>query len=180
MNKKITTRTKILIVLFILGLHLSAYHLMNSTSFEEPVSAAVETSDFSSTSQEGAYKLVAGTDGCPPRIEWLSSHAEQCRGFSLNVTELNAGFRIEKFCNLNGGAKISQRTIQVGSERTRMAVTSSENIIQKKTSVTTITASGTRRSPQEDTLIFDEPGKFLWEHSRDRRGYSCLYSREAS
>lgn len=36
---------------------------------------------------------------------------------------------------------------------------------------------GSMNLQSEDTVIHDETGKLLWEHSQNSHGFSCLYSR---
>lgn len=120
-----------------------------------------------SISQEGNYQLVSGTTGCPGSLIWI----EQCAGFVLNPRNGSEELETEKFCHINQSAQIATDR---GAKLTT-SVQRNERYIHKTAQYIDINGV---RSATEDTLIFDkEKDQFLWEHSKDHVGFSCLYSK---
>lgn len=122
----------------------------------------------------GSYSFVSGTDACPKEIEWRA----ECGGFTLNVSEASSEeFQAHRFCNINKGKKVSREKVDHGNKNIKVEVSRQDNLISR-TEVTTFTNKGESVELQrEDTVIIDDTGKFLWEHSEDGKGHSCLYSR---
>ena len=122
----------------------------------------------------GSYSFVSGTDDCPKEIEWRA----ECGGFSLNASENSSDEKeAHQFCNINKGKKVSREKVDHGHKNTKVEVSRQDNVISR-TEVTTFTNKGASAELQrEDTVIIDDTGKFLWEHSEDGKGHSCLYSR---
>lgn len=118
------------------------------------------------STKEGSYRLVNGTDGCPSSVIWI----EQCAGFVLNPRQGTTELETAHFCHINRG-------IKVRAENNAKIYTQTEHkdrYIRK--SATTIMNGVSYLA--EDTLIFDsEKEQFLWEHSKDQKGFSCLYSK---
>lgn len=122
----------------------------------------------------GSYSFVSGTDACPKEIEWRA----ECGGFTLNILDgSSAAEDAHHFCNINRGKKISREKVDRGNKHTKVEVLRQENLISR-TQVMTFTDRGASvELKREDTVIIDDTGKFLWEHSEDGKGHSCLYSR---
>ncbi|NUN07353.1 MAG: hypothetical protein HUU57_16535 [Bdellovibrio sp.] len=122
----------------------------------------------------GSYSFVSGTDACPKEVEWRA----ECGGFTLNIEDASsAEAQAHRFCNVNKGKQISREKVDHGNKNTKVEVLRQDNLISR-TEVTTFTDKGTSVELQrEDTVIIDDTGKFLWEHSEDGKGHSCLYSR---
>lgn len=118
----------------------------------------------------GSYSFVSGTDDCPKEIEWRA----ECGGFTLNP---EGSSESHDFCNINKGKKTQHERVDQGRKKRQVEVSRKDNLISK-TDITTYSDKGTSVALEtEDTVIIDETGKFLWEHSEEGKGYSCLYSR---
>ncbi len=119
-----------------------------------------------SAAREGNYSLVSGTQGCPTSVIWF----EQCAGFVLNPRAGSEELPTEKFCHVNRGLRV----VSEAGVKTMTQVETQERYVRK--SETTV-QNGLSKSV-EDTLIFDETKEqFLWEHSMNHKGFSCLYSK---
>lgn len=137
-----------------------------------------QVSTFSSRSlplDQGTYRLTQGTGGCP-RIVDMNSH---CQGFIFNLLTADSSFAAERFCYLKKGNSLREETTSYGKVRTQVVINYTKNILQKRTFVTMIAKNNRSTSLQEDTLIFGKDNGFLWEHSKDGKGYSCLYEKSA-
>lgn len=120
--------------------------------------------------RNGHYKLVNGTDNCPNEIEWADDSEE---GFALHPAHAGMALDSVYFSDFNKGLRI----LQAPGRKTLLDVVSRDNFIRKKETVIYIDKNNSLSLLQEDTIIHDGPRKFLWEHSRNGRGFSCLYSR---
>ncbi|KHD89506.1 MAG: hypothetical protein OM95_03320 [Bdellovibrio sp. ArHS] len=119
------------------------------------------------------YSLVSGTDDCPTRIEWVA----ECQGFTLNAVSTTSS-RTQHFCHANKGPQTELEKVERGQKRILSEVTKSENMIHKNQTIIFMNNNNSVSLSQEDTVIVDETGKFLWEHSQNGRGFSCLFARE--
>ncbi|WII73625.1 hypothetical protein QJS83_07030 [Bdellovibrio sp. 22V] len=127
-------------------------------------------------SPAGIYYLVNGTDGCPAQVEWVT----ECQGFSLNTLNSSASASLlesQNFCDINRGPKVSREPMESGYKRILSDVSSKENVIRKTNTTVLVDKKHSISLFQEDMVIFDDTGKFLWEHSQNNKGLSCLYSR---
>ncbi|KYG64569.1 hypothetical protein AZI85_03935 [Bdellovibrio bacteriovorus] len=124
-------------------------------------------------SARAVYSLVSGTDDCPKQIEWIA----ECQGFTLNSLSTKAPL-VQKFCHANQGPQTELEKLERGHKRILSEVTKSENLISKIQTVIFIKDKNSASLSEEDTVIVDETGKFLWEHSQNGRGFSCLFTRE--
>ncbi len=154
-------------IILILGLHLSTQLMVAPKKIIErhPQSA--------SASPAGVYYLANGTDGCPAQVTWLV----ECQGFVLDGSASHSFPTVEKFCRINKGPKIAHEPVTYGSKKVLTEVVSRDNLIRKKDTTVFRHKGNSVALEQEDTVIFDETGKFLWEHSNNGKGFSCLYSR---
>ncbi|MEK2644700.1 hypothetical protein [Bdellovibrio sp. BCCA] len=118
----------------------------------------------------GVYYFVTGTEGCPKEIEWSA----ECGGFTLRPTDEGD---TQKFCNINKGSKIVHEKVEHGKKKILTYVSRKDNVIRKMETTLFSNEETAVTLQQEDTVIIDETGKFLWEHSQNRKGFSCLYSR---
>lgn len=116
------------------------------------------------------FWLASGTDGCPGSIVWKK---KSCNGFELKDTESEVSI---SFCDINGSKKIKNIKTQIGTKKIISYSTREDNVIrkvqetvmkEKQTEVTLV---------NEDMVILDDTGKFLWEQSHNGKGFSCLYS----
>lgn len=146
-------------LILILGLLLSDVALAQTAS---PPLPGAETA-------EGYYRLISGTDNCPTEVEW----AEDCDGFALYPSSQGASMDTIRFCQINRGFKV----LQSPGKKVLREVVSRDNYITKKETTLYLDKDNSLSLLQEDTVIQDGPKKFLWEHSRNGRGYSCLYTR---
>lgn len=118
------------------------------------------------SAKEGSYRLVNGTDGCPSSVIWI----EQCAGFVLNPRKGTTELETAHFCHINAGAKVTVEN----NVKTYSQTEHKDRYIRK---ATTTVMNGVSYL-DEDTLIFDsEKDQFLWEHSKEQKGFSCLYSK---
>ena len=146
-------------LILILGLLLSNAALALSAS---PTLPAAEVAD-------GFYRLISGTDNCPTEVEW----AEDCDGFALHPSSRGTSMDTIRFCQINRGFKV----LQSPGRKILREVVSRDNYINKKETTIYLDKDNSLSLLQEDTVIQDGPKKFLWEHSRNGRGHSCLYAR---
>lgn len=124
-------------------------------------------------STEGYYSLVNGTDSCPRKVEWTA----ECDGFVLVVLENGKEKDHHQFCKINKGLQALQEKTSFGFRKSLVRTEHKENLYSK---VTTVILQDSRHSiqlKQSDTIIFDAEPRFLWEHSQDDRGFSCLYAK---
>ncbi len=118
----------------------------------------------------GLYSFVTGTDGCPREIEWSA----ECGGFVLSSTD---GHDIQKFCKVNKGVQVEKFPAEHGTKKVFTEILRQDNVVRRKAITVLATKTDSVTFEEEDTVIFDETGKFLWEHSKNQKGFSCLYSR---
>lgn len=118
---------------------------------------------------EGFFHLINGTDNCPSEVEL----AEDCDGFTMNPSSQGVALDTIRFCNTNKGFKVRQSPGKKILSETVMR----DNYVRKQETTIYIDKDNSLSLMQEDTVIQDGPGKFLWEHSRNGRGFSCLYSK---
>lgn len=80
------------------------------------------------------------------------------------------------FCEINRPKKIQNLKSSIGSKKIISYSVREDNVIrkveetvmrEKQTEVTLV---------NEDMVILDDTGKFLWERSHNGKGFSCLYS----
>lgn len=150
----------------ILGLQLATHQW---SAAPEQIIARAPQSVAPKPASIGHYFFVTGTDGCPKEIEWSA----QCGGFTLSPADEGD---TQKFCNINKGAKVVHEEVEQGKKKILTYVTRKDNVIRKKETILLSNKETAVALEQEDTIIFDETGKFLWEHSQNRKGFSCLYS----
>lgn len=117
----------------------------------------------------GTYFFVNGTQGCPKEIQWQA----ECGGFSLTPSD---GSEAQRFCSVNRGKFETKERTADSRKKVTTTVTHKENIISKIQEIILSNHHDSIRLHQEDTVIIDETGKFLWEHSKNGNGFSCLYS----
>lgn len=121
----------------------------------------------------GVYYLANGTDGCPSQIEWR----HECGGFILTPSQGSFISEPQHFCAINRGDKVKRLESDHGSRKIKSTVVAEENMV-RRTLTTIYSHQGESLSLRsEDTLIHDETGKLLWEHSENNRGVSCLFSK---
>lgn len=125
--------------------------------------------------QAGNYFLDTGTAGCPTKIEWKLAAQDACQGFMLQTSPGSHFDRVISFCKLNRGSQIKVQKTDYGSESTHVRVHSEAQMIKKKSVHKMRNGQQEAMLTTEDTLIFDQPGRFLWEHNRHGTGFSCLY-----
>ncbi len=121
----------------------------------------------------GTYFLASGTDGCPSQVEW----SRECQGFTLSPSESPLVTGTQSFCHINQGTKTSQLPSENGSKKLLTTVREEADVIRKIQSTVYSNHDGSISLSSEDTIIYDQTGKFLWEHSQNNRGFSCLYSK---
>lgn len=160
---------KFLLIFLTLGLFVLAQE--TPTQPTAPVQRHPQ-STMSNPAKENYY-LINGTDGCPSEMTLL----HKCRGIVLVPNENGLISGNQKFCDINRGQRITRLKSEVGYQELRSTVSKSDNIVQK-VETTVYTKQGESLSLQaEDTVILDDTGKLLWEHSQNSQGFSCLYSR---
>lgn len=115
------------------------------------------------------YRLINGTDNCPTEVEW----SEDCDGFSLSPSYRGASLDTIRFCQINRGYKVTATP----GKKVLNEVISRDNYINKKQTTIYLDKDNSLSLIQEDTIIRDGSRKFLWEHSRNGRGHSCLYEK---
>ncbi|AFY00828.1 hypothetical protein [Bdellovibrio bacteriovorus] len=120
-------------------------------------------------SSEGLFRLNSGTDNCPFEIERI----QDCDGFALHPSSNGVAHESVRFCQINKGFKVQQKP----GQKILREVVSRDNYVRKQETTIYIDKDNSLSLMQEDTVIQDGPGKFLWEHSRNGRGFSCLYSK---
>ncbi|WP_415062867.1 hypothetical protein [Bdellovibrio sp.] len=154
-------------IILILGLHIS------TQPWVAPEKSVKREPQSLNTAPNGTFYLASGTDGCPSQINWLM----ECQGFVLDTSGSHSLSEGQRFCHINKGPKVFRERLEYGTKKLLTEVVSKDNMIRKK-ETTTFSAKGNSVTlEQEDTVIFDETGKFLWEHSNNGKGFSCLYSR---
>lgn len=154
---------KLLLACLILTFAVFKFAFKNSESSLEMASKAPSAS---LALREGNYSLVNGTTGCPTSVIWI----EQCGGFVLNPRQGSEELTTEKFCHVNNGLRVHSE----GKKKSFTQVELSERYVRR--SVTTVQYG--LNTLLEDTLIFDEnKAQFLWEHSQNHKGFSCLYAK---
>ncbi|MEN0058592.1 MAG: hypothetical protein AAGB31_07140 [Bdellovibrio sp.] len=126
-----------------------------------------------SSSPSQTYYLAAGTDNCPQQLQWTPACND---GFSLTVIASVQTADPEVFCSINRGPRVQQTRDGTLLQKRIQEVTRADNVIKKKQTLHLSQGHQNGMLTKEDTLIFDETGKFLWEQSRDGKGFSCLYS----
>lgn len=163
-------RIQVCFLLLILGLHFGS-HL--SVAPEQLIARTPQSIANTMPSPAGRYYLVNGTEGCPAQMDW----SPQCDGFILNSIDNANITEAQKFCNINKGPKTTREKMDNGYKTLLVEVTRQENVIRRQDTTILVNKKDSASLYQEDTVIFDETGKFLWEHSQNRKGTSCLYSR---
>ena len=117
----------------------------------------------------GSYSLINGTGGCPESLELDKS----CKsGFSLTPQINGTTMDSIDFCNINSGPKVLDSG---NNQRTIVKVSKDDTRLEKKETVVMVSSAGPISLVSEDTLMADGKSDLLWEHSRNQRGYSCLY-----
>lgn len=140
-------------------------------SFLSLVSALLlSTSTWAALPQAGVYTLVTGTDGCAERVEWVN----ECDGFVLNPVHDGAKLNPEKFCKVNKG-KSSQ--LVSANQKVVTQVSHIEHQIQKKETQVFFAKNESLELSSEDSIMIDTKGSFLWDHSKNNRGTSCIYKK---
>lgn len=155
------------IYFLILGLQLAAFVLSHSSS-QSPQRSPQSLRAQAPMAE--TYYYVNGTEGCPKQIEWSPS----CGGFILSAPNESTP---QRFCNINKGPRVTQEILDQGRKKVLTTVTHNENLIRKSETVVYSQKENSISYQIEDTVIVDDTGKFLWEHSQNRKGFSCLYSR---
>ncbi|GEM_PF-1564134 len=122
---------------------------------------------------EGVYSLVNGTDGCPRAMEWSA----ECDGFALTVLENGKEKEQHQFCKINKGLQHLQEKTSFGFRRSIIKTERNDNIYSKLTTIIMQDSQHSIRLQQSDTVIFDGLPRFLWEHSQENKGLSCLYAK---
>lgn len=116
------------------------------------------------------FWLASGTQGCPSSIVWKKKN---CNGFELKDSAEK--FTVS-FCDINRPKKVKNLKSQSGTKKIVSYSVREENVIryveetvmrEKQTEVSLV---------NEDMVILDDTGKFLWERSHNGQGFSCLYS----
>lgn len=123
-----------------------------------------------SSQRNGHYQLVSGTDNCPSAIEWADDSEE---GFALHPANGSTTLDSIYFGDFNKGLRI----LHAPGRKTLLEVVRRDNFIRKKETIFYSDKKNSLSLLHEDAIIHDGPRKFLWEHSRNGRGFSCLYSR---
>lgn len=116
------------------------------------------------------FWLASGTEGCPSAIIWKK---KSCNGFELKDTEEKITV---SFCEINKPKKVQNLKSQIGSKKIISYSLREDNVI-RKVEETVMREKQTEVSlVNEDMVILDDTGKFLWERSHNGKGFSCLYS----
>lgn len=156
-------------IFLIMGFYFTAHQMMPLSH-----SPALRMPQSLQTLPESTYNFVTGTDGCPLQVDL----ADDCGGFT--ITPLKGSGQIydeQKFCNINKEATIKTEHVDRGIRRTRTDVRQEENLIKKKSMILFSYKGNSISLLEEDTIILDDAGKFLWERQRNGRGSSCLYAK---
>lgn len=120
-------------------------------------------------SSDGLFRLNSGTDNCPFEIE----RSQDCDGFAMHPSSNGVAHESVRFCQINKGFKVQQKP----GQKILSEVVSRDNYVRKQETTIYIDKDNSLSLMQEDTVIQEGPDKFLWEHSRNGRGFSCLYSK---
>lgn len=120
--------------------------------------------------REGSYALQSGTEGCPESVELVN----ECGGFTLTPMEEGQPGRTEKFCHINAGLKKEQSSV---SEKILRKVKWDDGRIQKNESQIFMAKNESVELTKEDSIIPDQAQGFLWDHSHEQKGFSCLYKK---
>lgn len=152
----------LLIILLVVKPHVTALVLPEERLSREPQGSIA--------AQETEFHLAGGTYGCPQSIRRINN----CRGFTLEATDILGKMDLHRFCNINSPKPdpiFERRSEKVVSQR----VTQNENIIRKEVLTTFKKNNEEITTKSEDILIADSEDAFLWERSFNGRGISCLY-----
>lgn len=122
---------------------------------------------------EGVYLLANGTDGCPRVVEWSAD----CDGFALTVLENGKEKETHQFCKINKGLQQIKEKTSFGFRKSLIKTERKENVYSKLTTIILQDLRHSIQQQQSDTVIFDNQPRFLWEHSQDNKGLSCLYAK---
>lgn len=114
-----------------------------------------------SSDYDGLYYLMKGTDACPGKVQWIAD----CDGFSIYPEDADS----QHFCDINKGLQ--------KIETSQVRVTHKDNVYQKIEDKKFGTGSESLILTKEDTIIRNNSKEFLWEHSRYKKGSSCLYAK---
>mgnify|MGYP003335302896 CR=1 FL=1 len=127
-----------------------------------------------STTRAGSYSLISGTDGCPTSLKWENT----CAGFAITPEDHGTALDTQHFCNINRGVKVNSENTGIHRKKIMTQVESKDRYVRKAETTILGEADKALALNNEDTLIFDqEKEQFLWEQSRNRKGFSCLYSK---
>ena len=125
-----------------------------------------------SSIQFGTYDLVTGFDGCPEKLKLQPN----CDGFTMSSLENDQVVEAYHFCAPNKGARNEKLPTSKGTKIRQTTLKQMENSFARIQLLVMKNKTETITLRTEDTLIYDETGKLLWEH-RDElgQGSSCLY-----
>ncbi|MNJ98398.1 hypothetical protein D3C87_161640 [compost metagenome] len=128
----------------------------------------ISTSCWASLPKAGIYSLVTGTQGCPDNVEWTN----ECGGFTLNPTHQGVTLPTEKFCYMNSG---TTSELISSTQKTLRKVIHQDGRVQKIENRVFSSARDSISIPSEDSIIPDQEQGFLWDHAKNKKGFSCLY-----
>ncbi|MGE5085200.1 MAG: hypothetical protein ACM3MG_02805 [Bacillota bacterium] len=158
-------KTRLLLCCLMLGLTISKHSSTVVVEFASTRTRAEETT--SSSTRDGFYSLVNGTQGCPQSIDWI----EQCSGFVLDPHDGAESLATIHFCRINAGPQITRNEFGKSMHQVikkNHYIQSIEKALFSNESITTA----------EDTIILDTAKQqFQWEHSQGGKGFSCLYAK---
>ncbi|MFM6927302.1 MAG: hypothetical protein ACKOX6_02505 [Bdellovibrio sp.] len=115
-----------------------------------------------SSTREGTYFLIGGTDDCPSSMIWIN----QCKGFTLNPSYQNKDLETLRYCNINQGTK----TIHNDFVTIKVRTSQNDSYIRKL-------EDSTLYKKIEVIILDKDQMRFEWNQSQDGKGPSCLYSK---